>query len=58
MALIRGQALSVAFGAAPVLSGIDFAIQPGIKTALVGRNGEGKSTFLKLLGGFIEPDSG
>ena len=58
MALIRGQSLSVAFGAAPVLSNIDFAIQPGIKTALVGRNGEGKSTLLKLLAGFIEPDSG
>jgi len=58
VALIRGQSLSVAFGAAPVLSNIDFAIQPGIKTALVGRNGEGKSTLLKLLAGFIEPDSG
>ncbi len=58
MALIRAQSLSVAFGAVPVLDGINFAIQANTRTALVGRNGEGKSTLLKVIGGFIEPDSG
>lgn len=58
MALIRAQSLTVAFGAVPVLDRIDFAIQANSRTALVGRNGEGKSTLLKVIGGFIEPDSG
>jgi len=58
VALIRAQSLTVAFGAVPVLDRIDFAIQPNSRTALVGRNGEGKSTLLKVIGSFIEPDSG
>ena len=58
MALIRAHSLTVAFGAVPVLDHIDFAIAANSRTALVGRNGEGKSTLLKVIGGFIEPDSG
>lgn len=58
MALIRAQSLTVAFGAVPVLDRINFAIQANTRTALVGRNGEGKSTLLKVIGSFIEPDSG
>ena len=58
MALIRAKSLSVAFGAVPVLDKLEFAIQPNTRTALVGRNGEGKSTLLKVLGGIIDPDSG
>jgi len=58
VALIRAQSLTVAFGAVPVLDRIDFAIQANTRTALVGRNGEGKSTLLKVIGGFIDADSG
>ncbi len=58
MALIRGQKLSVAFGAVPVLDDISFTIHEREKTALVGRNGEGKSTLLKLLAGLIDADKG
>ena len=58
MALIRAQSLTVAFGAVPVLDRIDFAIQANSRTALVGRNGEGKSTLLKVIGGYIDADSG
>ena len=58
MALIRAQSLTVAFGAVPVLDKIDFAIQANSRTALVGRNGEGKSTLLKVIGGYIDADSG
>ncbi len=58
MALIRAQSLTVAFGAVPVLDKINFAIQANTRTALVGRNGEGKSTLLKVIGGFIDADSG
>lgn len=52
---------SVAFGANTVLSGIDFEINKGEKIALVGRNGCGKTTLLKVLVGEYElamPDNG
>jgi len=58
VALIRGQSVSVAFGAQPVLDSINFTVASNTRTALVGRNGEGKSTLLKVIGGFIEPDNG
>lgn len=45
---------SVAFGANIVLSGIDFEINKGEKIALVGRNGCGKTTLLKVLVGEYE----
>jgi len=50
--------LTVAFGTVPVLDRINFTIKVNTRTALVGRNGEGKSTLLKVIGGFIEADSG
>ncbi len=58
MALIRGNNLTIAFGAVPVLDKVNFTVTENTKTALVGRNGEGKSTLLKALAGQIEPDSG
>ncbi len=42
----------------PLLDGVDLSIEPGEKIGVVGRNGTGKSTLLKLIGGDIEPDSG
>src|SRR5262245_25452956 len=42
----------------PVLRGVDFAIQPGRFTAIVGASGCGKSTLLHLLGTLDAPDSG
>jgi ABC transporter fused permease/ATP-binding protein len=41
-----------------VLKGIDFAIQPGQKIALVGPSGSGKSTIVQLLMRFFDIDSG
>lgn len=58
MALIRVQSASVAFGAAHILDKVSLSVDNDARVALVGRNGEGKSTLLKLLGGMIEPDSG
>ncbi len=46
------------YGSQDVLSGVNFAVQPGDRVALVGRNGAGKSTVLKLLAGLEEPSGG
>jgi ATP-binding cassette subfamily B protein len=43
---------------APALVDVSFTIEPGQTVALVGRNGAGKSTVVKLLGRLYEPDEG
>lgn len=52
---------SVRFGydpARPVLQDISFRLDPGEVVAVVGRNGAGKSTMLRLLNGLLRPDAG
>jgi len=46
------------FGAVDVLKGVDFAVEPGKVTALVGDNGAGKSTLIKGLAGIQPYDKG
>lgn len=58
MSLLRVHDASISFGAHPILDDVSFSIEPSTKTALVGRNGEGKSTLLKCLAGLLQPDSG
>ncbi|MEE3234283.1 MAG: ATP-binding cassette domain-containing protein [Candidatus Latescibacterota bacterium] len=50
--------ISIAFGGAPLLDNVKIHINAGERVCLVGRNGEGKSTLLKLIAGEIKPDSG
>ncbi|HVT12135.1 MAG TPA: ABC transporter ATP-binding protein [Fimbriimonadaceae bacterium] len=50
--------LSVGYGAAPVLSGVDLRIEPGEVVALLGPNGGGKSTLLRTLSGLLPILSG
>lgn len=49
---------AVGFGGEPLFTGAEIAIVPGMRACLVGRNGSGKSTILKVLAGLIEPDAG
>ncbi len=42
----------------PVISHINLTIHPGEKLAIVGLNGAGKTTLIKLICGFLDPDSG
>ncbi|MGV8859020.1 ABC transporter ATP-binding protein [Rhodoglobus sp.] len=46
------------FGTTPVLSDISLDVAQGSRTAIVGPSGCGKTTLLRLIAGFIEPDSG
>jgi ATP-binding cassette subfamily F protein uup len=56
--LVRFDAVSVAFGDQRVLVDADFTIEFGERVCLIGRNGAGKSTTLKLIAGLQEPDDG
>jgi len=57
-ASIRARGISLALGARHILTGADFAVDPGQRVGLVGPNGVGKSTLLKLLAGTLHPDAG
>ena len=46
------------FGPIEVLHGVDFALAGGEVHALIGENGAGKSTIMKILGGFLETTAG
>jgi ABC transport system ATP-binding/permease protein len=58
MALINLQKITLSFGTHPLFDGIDFQLQRGEKVALLGRNGSGKSTFMRVLDGSVQPDAG
>ncbi|MHB1192942.1 MAG: ATP-binding cassette domain-containing protein [Longimicrobiales bacterium] len=58
MALLSCQSLSIAFGGPPLLDDVVLQVERGERIGLVGRNGEGKSTLLKILEGQLLPDGG
>ncbi len=58
MALISLQNISLAFGGEPLLDDVTLNIEKGDHICLVGRNGSGKSSLLKVIAGEIEPDDG
>lgn len=53
---VRG--IKKSFGSVKVLHGIDLDLYPGSVTALLGENGAGKSTFVRILAGDHQPDEG
>ncbi|HZX92570.1 MAG TPA: ATP-binding cassette domain-containing protein, partial [Rudaea sp.] len=58
MPLIQLQALDYSVGGPLLLENVDLTIEPNERVCVVGRNGEGKSTLLRLFGGEIAPDDG
>lgn len=56
--LLELRGINKSFGAVHVLHDVDFAVQPGQVTALVGDNGAGKSTLVKTIAGIYSADSG
>jgi ATP-binding cassette subfamily F protein uup len=58
MALLRFEEISLAFGELKILREADLVIETGERVCLIGRNGAGKSTTLKLIAGELEPDHG
>ncbi|MCH7380834.1 MULTISPECIES: ATP-binding cassette domain-containing protein [Acinetobacter] len=58
MAYITLRDVHLAFGGPALLDGANFNLERGERVCLIGRNGEGKSTLLKLIEGSLLPDNG
>ena len=58
MALVTLLDVHLGFGDRPLLDGAGFAVQANERIGLIGRNGTGKSTLLRIIAGRIQPDDG
>jgi ABC-type cobalamin/Fe3+-siderophores transport system ATPase subunit len=58
MELIHIENLSFAYNNKGILNGISFCISEGETWAIIGKNGSGKSTFIKLIAGILKPANG
>jgi ATP-binding cassette subfamily F protein uup len=56
--LLALQDIHLTFGTHPLLAGAEIAVSAGDRVCLVGRNGSGKSTMLKVAAGLVQSDSG
>jgi len=56
--LLRFDNVSLAFGSRPLLDHVSLLVDEGERVCLVGRNGEGKSSLLRLVAGLATPDDG
>lgn len=56
--MIQVHDLKKSFGPRRILSGLTFCVEPGAVTLLVGANGAGKTTALRLMAGLSKPDGG
>ncbi|MCB1106277.1 MAG: ABC-F family ATP-binding cassette domain-containing protein, partial [Cephaloticoccus sp.] len=58
MALLSLLDVSLSFGGPAVLENLNFQIDPGERVCLLGRNGAGKSSLMRVISGEIKPDRG
>lgn len=58
MNAIETTQLKKSYGAVPIVKGIDLIVEKGEIFGFLGRNGAGKSTFINMLTGIIQPNSG
>src|SRR5690606_35661359 len=58
MSLLKFTDVSLAYGAMPLLDGVSWQIERGERVCLIGRNGTGKSSLLRLVKGEQMPDDG
>ena len=58
MPLVRLDKVALNFGTHILLDEVDFTLKKGSKIGLLGRNGAGKTTFMKVIAGSMHPDSG
>ena len=56
--MLEAEGLGKAFDGQTVLNGVNLRVRSGETLAVVGRSGCGKTTLLRLLAGFIQPDAG
>lgn len=56
--LLSAKAVSKSMGDRLLISDLSFLIAPGTKLGILGRNGTGKTTLLKMIAGQLQPDSG
>ena len=58
MTLFRCEQISIEFGELPLLVDTDFSVEANERVCLIGRNGTGKSTLMKIISGELQPDKG
>lgn len=58
MTVLSAENISFAVGHHQLLDGVSFALEAGDKVGIIGRNGTGKSSLLKILAGMVLPDDG
>ena len=58
MSIITLKDITLSFGGLPILERLDLQVEAGERVCLVGRNGEGKSSLMKMINGGLPPDDG
>src|SRR4051812_23429079 len=58
MPLLAATNIGLSYGDRVILEGVSISVEPGERIGIVGRNGTGKSTLLKILAGITKPDLG
>ena len=56
--MISTNNLTIQFGSKPLFENVSVKFGDGNRYGLIGANGSGKSTFMKIIGGELEPSSG